>query len=350
MIECFTIDGMHTIFLGALRRFLHFLKNPKQSRVARVISDKGFLEIGQIWNTFKMPREFSRSTRNYEHIDKWKATEFRAHMLYGLEIIVRVSELPTNMVYIIQMFCMAIRILADPELYVIKNGLAKQLINCFLDSTAESYFGRHFITLIIHCLTHMPDECLRNGPLDTISCFKFENVLKSLKERCRSYRFPLQSLANQLRYKANFVSKRTKLPLKVHGKPEFPLRKQFCTRRPVDIDGEQFKFVRFKNFMLANSAPNCYFRTAGKNIYQVECIIQKPCGQVVLVCRQWSIESAYFVPSSSDELRIESDIVGVMRLVNLRKAEDVINIEDVDRKCVVHSYAGMTYSWPLLPL
>ena len=84
MISCFTIDGMHTIYLGVTRRFLDFIKSTKDRRFTLTGKLRPLISINQMKrlgnhfaseSTNKFPREFSRPARNFDHFDQWKATD-----------------------------------------------------------------------------------------------------------------------------------------------------------------------------------------------------------------------------------------------------------------------------------
>ena len=143
MIENFTIDGMHTVYLGVVKRFLKFLSSasmdeipvqdellddhPPQKRKGKgrkdqaAITNTTFKRIGQIYATSgsKFPREFSRSPRNFEHLDRWKATEYRNFLLYGGDMAIGSPEVgvPTILVIAFRCLVLSIRILSDLTLY-----------------------------------------------------------------------------------------------------------------------------------------------------------------------------------------------------------------------------------------
>ena len=351
MIELFTIDPMHTVFLGTVRRLLKFIRAKGQKKDDRLITEKAFLEIGILFAKFKFPFEFSRNARDFSHLDKWKATELRNFLLYGIDVIIRISTLPRDLVHVIQMFSMAIRMLADSELYVTYNELAANLINSFLDTVA-SFLGDHFVTLMMHCLTHLPNECMQNGPLDLFSCFKYENCLKSLKMCCKSFRFPLESLSNHLQYKSNFESNsRRPIPkAQIDGAPKGPKCDDEITRQYVP-SGIQYRYVRCNNFKLSDSAPNCYFYSTKdtRHIYEIHGIARlKLTGKIKLVCYRWKTESAYSIPTSDINTQFSSSAIGVMRMRVRELHPTLVAIESVHRKCVVNCVNGQTFSWPLL--
>lgn len=120
MIECFTLDGMHCAHLNGLKRFMTFLKGEKGTHVGRLISQSAFLSLGNEYAKATYPREFTRCPRNFDHYEKWKATELRMFLLYGGDVLVRSSvvALQPDLVTAFQSFSMSIRILSDPTLYM----------------------------------------------------------------------------------------------------------------------------------------------------------------------------------------------------------------------------------------
>ena len=59
-------------------------------------------------------------------------------------------------------------------------------------------------------MTHLAQECLRFGPLDSFSGFKFENTNKTLKNLVQTYKDPLRCISKQLKCRSSFISKSTR--------------------------------------------------------------------------------------------------------------------------------------------
>jgi hypothetical protein len=151
MVETFTLDGMHCVYLNGLKRFMSFLRAEKSTRKkltpeekkaekdrkdkeredrkkkgktgkknpgdAHKISGTTFLSLGNEFSKCTYPREFTRVPRNFEHYEKWKATELRMFLLYGGDIIIRSlgNLIKKDLIEAFQSFCLAIRILSDRE-------------------------------------------------------------------------------------------------------------------------------------------------------------------------------------------------------------------------------------------
>ncbi len=76
MIRDFVLDPMHLIYLGIVKRFLHFLKDQISEQLLSVVSDK--LKSYARYT----PSEFARKPRSLSELDRWKATELRQFLLY----------------------------------------------------------------------------------------------------------------------------------------------------------------------------------------------------------------------------------------------------------------------------
>ena len=370
LIESFTIDGMHTIYLGVVRRFLYFLQNSKKdelldgdaensnpkkqkkkqepgkkTRGRNLISEKQFQMIGALYGSSKAPREFSRQSKDFTHFDAWKATELRQFLLYGGDMAIACpgGGVPPVLVTAFRCLSMAIRLLSDPGTYIRYNQFAKALLVCFVDTSTE-YFGKHFMSLIVHILLHLGDECMKFGPLDKFACWKFENTLKSIKKRCRNFKTPLKALANQLRYKSTFVSKPSRDPH--YGGNGVHLVRRMCGPGSRFLDGELYRTVFFKNFVLTPDFPDNHFQTQSRQIYAIEEIISTGTG-TKLICKSYDkVECAYYVPTK--EHRVESTEIGIKRLRVPNPNVHVIDIQDFATKCVVRSYNNSLYCYPLM--
>lgn len=78
---------------------------------------------------------------------------------------------------------------------------AHDLLEKFIDLSRELY-DNSFISLIVHCLQHLAYEVHRlELPLDAFSCYKFENVLKTLKNHVSSPKNPLSTIKKKLLYR-----------------------------------------------------------------------------------------------------------------------------------------------------
>jgi len=74
----------------------------------------------------------------------------------------------------------AVRILCDPRECVRNNRYAQDLMIYFVDNM-ELLYGKETLIYNIHNLIHISTDVLNHGPLDSFSCFLFENFLQKIK-------------------------------------------------------------------------------------------------------------------------------------------------------------------------
>ena len=217
-------------------------------------------------------------------------------------------------------------------------------MKCFTDTCASTY-GTHFVTLVVHYLEHLPDECRKLGPMDTFSCFKYENTLKSLKKRCRSFKNPLKNLANQLRIKSTFISKTSRAFMT--GKPVTTLKRPCTAGSGSGIAGEYYQTVVYRHHILTIKSPDCYFYTCDKKFYRIFEIIKRPQEGILLGCKRYRVESAYCIPTS-DDIDFESSSIGVYKLIHLSDHLEYVRLHRFQRKGVVHCLYDSNYAYPML--
>lgn len=70
---------------------------------------------------------------------------------------------------------------------------AHQLFNYFVE-TFQNIYGVHFLSYNIHGLLHLIEDYKHFGPLNSCSCFAFENHMKLLKSALRKHHNPLQQV------------------------------------------------------------------------------------------------------------------------------------------------------------
>ena len=74
-------DVMHCICLGVMKRLLNLwtkVRNPARLSVQKISE----LSISLRYCSKYLPNQFKRKIRTIEHLEKWKATEFRTFLLY----------------------------------------------------------------------------------------------------------------------------------------------------------------------------------------------------------------------------------------------------------------------------
>ena len=197
---------------------------------------------------------------------------------------------------------------------------------------------------MVHLLSHLSAECIKFGPLDRFSCWKYENTLKSLKERCRNFKTPLTALANQMRAKSTFTSQASAWPL---SRSCGILLKRMYEGLHL-LSGEAYKTVVYKNHVLTVDAPDCYFMDSKMRVFMIKDIVRTGAG-VKLLCQHYDrTTSAYYLPTEPG--RFESSELGIVELQHASEDYKIIPIEHFVHKCVVRMHDSKLYSYPIMRL
>lgn len=194
MISLFPLDYMHLVCLGVMRRQL---KTWVQARGSLRTAEREELSKRLRLCAKSFPRSlFQRQPRGVDEIERWKATEFRAFLLYAGPVVLR-GLLPDEQYQHFLILHVAIRILASPSLHIEENAYAGRLLSYFVQEYGTLY-GASQLTYNMHSLSHLAEECLMHGPLDAFSAFPFENFLGKLKPLLRTKTNPLAQVSRRL--------------------------------------------------------------------------------------------------------------------------------------------------------
>lgn len=188
-IDQFTLDYMHLICLGVMKRILKFLK--KGPRICRL----SMLQISTISDRLvnlngEMPAEFARQPRSLVEVDRWKATEFRQFLLYTGPVVLK-SVVSKEIYEHFVTLSLASSILLDENDARRRHYLdyARDLMLHFVH-TVKDVYGETFTVYNVHALTHIADDA-KNESLSKISAFPFENHLQILKRLIRNGNNPM---------------------------------------------------------------------------------------------------------------------------------------------------------------
>ena len=129
LVSCFTLDYMHLVCLGVVRRLITFWKTgPKKVKL-------GFRAIEQISSDLVnlsdyISRDFARKPRSLKDVDRWKATEFRTFLLYTGPVVLK-HNLSARLYNHFMSLSVAMHILLSPRLCVKYCDYARQLVAIF---------------------------------------------------------------------------------------------------------------------------------------------------------------------------------------------------------------------------
>lgn len=147
----------------------------------------------------------------------------------------------------------AMRILLSPmcrQYY----GYAQKLLRCFVTNFAKIY-GTKFLTNNTHSLVHLADDTKKYGPLDSVSCFPFENFLGQMKKMVRRPQNPVQQIVRRIYERQLFAQMPEEMPedAKLTQRHESgPVLAEFSMCN-------QYKMYKDKDTIISNSAgTNCF--------------------------------------------------------------------------------------------
>lgn len=198
MVLTFSVDYMHQVCLGVMRRLLLlWLRGKKEVKMSATQAS----EISQRLERLKtsIPSLFARKPRGLQDIDRWKATEYRQFLLYTGKIVLR-GVLRQDLYDHFLGLSVAMSILVRGQFHKYTPDQAEyadQLLKYFVSRGRELY-GPEFLVYNVHSLLHICNEAEWHDGLDNISAFPFENYLQQLKKLVRSGKNPLAQIVKRL--------------------------------------------------------------------------------------------------------------------------------------------------------
>jgi hypothetical protein len=288
----------------------------------------------------RYPKEFSRHTRNFSEYDRFKVTETRMLTLYGLEMMVTNSNIGNTLLQAIRLLTLALRILSCKRFYRTYASEAATFASSFVTTCRlESVFGDRFVVMMVHLLEHIGEESLRLGPLETFSTFKFENTLKTIKERTRSSKNPLANITKKLKVQATFVSKASRTYFNKNM-----VSQRMTSGRYGTLSTRRLYLSNREN---ENRFPDAHFGTS-HGFYQFESV--ERCGTVVHAYMYSEATHAYEVQYIKDgrSRRFRSGNAGVWHVSKLGRKLKQIPVHDITEKYAVHNFFGKLYAYSLI--
>lgn len=240
MVSQIPLDYQHLVCLGVAKRLLHrFGHGPKNQKLSN--DNLKALDNGLKAMKACIPSEFARQPRALDSVAKWKATECRQFLLYSGPIILKNILTPRHFNHFMA-FSVAVRILCDPEKYLVYNDYTDQLLRWFVEEYKKLY-GSNSISYNVHNLIHIAKDCKKFGPLDNFSTFKFENYMFNIRSIVKNAPKPLEQVVNR-------VHEENLLPVVKNLLPTYPVVKT--------LDNGKIASLQFNGFTLsAKKNENC---------------------------------------------------------------------------------------------
>jgi len=177
MVNSFPFDYMHLVCLGVVKKnILLWLGSIKNSPLSVRIPCKNVKLISTRLLNLKISItcDFVRIPRGLNEVLRWKATEFRAFILYTGPVVLQ-SVISKECYEHFICLHVSITVLLSPAYEDLLHFIDKLLIY-YVQKFGEIY-GEEFLSHNIHALLHLCDDYSKFGPLDNCSCFPYENFM-----------------------------------------------------------------------------------------------------------------------------------------------------------------------------
>lgn len=192
------IDYMHAVLEGITESLLSICLDPKYHAHRFYLGAPSTKkEIDKQLHRIKPPEEFRRSPRSITSYKYWKASEFRAWLLY-YSLPVLSDLLPVDYVYHLSLLVSAMHLLLNDTILPADIDLAHNLLDLFYSLTNQLY-PIQICTMNFHLLIHLAKFVRSWGPLWCYSCFGFESMNGHLRRNCHGTRLVLTQLIHNVR-------------------------------------------------------------------------------------------------------------------------------------------------------
>lgn len=196
--ESVPVDYMHAALEGVTKALLStYLDSKFHTRRFYLGASSTTKEIDRRLNRIKPPQEFRRTPRSITSYKQWKASEFRAWLLY-YSLPVLSGLLPVDYIYHLSLFVSAMHILLNDTVSLADIDLAHSLLDHFYKLTPQLY-PIEICTMNLHSLIHLAQFVRSWGPLWCYSCFGFESMNGHLRKNCHGTRLVLTQLIHNVR-------------------------------------------------------------------------------------------------------------------------------------------------------
>ena len=302
MVSQFSIDYMHLVCLGVMRRLLNLLiSGPLSVRIGRCKQ----MKISSVLTGLQkaIPAEFARKPRSLSELARWKATEFRQFLLYT-GIVVLKNNVHESIYKNFLLLKVAIRILTNEKDCSSKNELAHTFLISFFQHFGQVY-GRENLVYNVHGLVHLASDVKLFGPLDNFSSFPFENFLCRLKRYVRKPCCILQQIILRIQEQSKIELQLLESSSQKTKNTTYPYLKEEHFSGPVPISTlcKQYTRVVKRNFILTTRMPNnCIM--VDDDIGLVQNILQTH-AEISIVYRKFHNMSSFFdYPCHSSDIGV----------------------------------------------
>lgn len=343
-VHSIVLDVMHLVYLGVMRTMLTtWYDGQRPFKLSRHMIER----ISNCLVSERLPVEFARQPRDLKYLLRWKATEFRAFLLYLGPIVLK-GILDREKYDNFMTLNVALSILLNPK-NIRDDSLrnyARSLLIHFVQ-TFMNVYDESFITHNFHGLIHLVDDADyfsrlivdNEFNLESISAFQFENYLQKIKNMVRGKNRPLEQIGNRMAEMFLITSSSFSSDF-IHN----PICSQTHSNGPLlpNCINPQYKTITFKNFKIKIEPPNHCCGTKSGDIIMVENIcFFEDLNNCVIIGRKFLRRKNFF------SIPCESSSIGVYK-VKLLSDIKIWPVTEIIMKYVCFSYKHSFVVFPLL--
>jgi hypothetical protein len=310
MIISFPIDYMHACLLGVMKKLCELWFGEKSlysaSTKAR-ISDK----IRAFMKT--QPTEFQRHLRGLNSMRMWKANELRTFLLFIGPSVLK-DEITPEQYNNFLLFHVAMTILINRDFSTSLNHIAKILIKTFVTQVAEIY-GPQYVTYNFHLITHICDDVLRHGSLDSFSAFKFESYIGKMKTLVKSANNPIAQIHNRLSEMSKFSQQQNRV-----NRVSYEMEDQDKN------DQKKYNKLRIHDRYLRNNEKDCFVLLENSVIAKIEYFFKGERDNIMAQTLMYEDTSNIF------DLPIHSREINCFKIQKANCSKAIINVKKFMRK------------------
>ena len=180
------IDYMHCVLLGVVKQLLDIWLDPSNSSYNYYINPTKANIINEYLLNIKPPDNFRIHARSLLERALWKASEYRAWLLYySLPILIQV--LPGDYVHHYALLVCSMYVLLNNAITVEDLKFSQKALNAFYELLPTLY-SQHVCSANMHALIHLPLCFARWGPLWAYSMFGQESYHSNHKRKIHGTR------------------------------------------------------------------------------------------------------------------------------------------------------------------
>ncbi len=311
---------MHEIYGGCIQRLLlkwffkgHLLPSRQRGTIC--------LKVKQM--SHNITEDFARKNMDLYKINQWKCSEFRTFLLYmGPVALAGIDACKYDL---FMLLFTAVYIMAHPIFHKVSSFLenARHFCEEYIIKLEEMY-GYQEIVKKVHNLQHLPDDVLRNGPLEITSAFRYENFFQLQFNIIHSgANIPAQIL-NRTAERRNHGFSAVQSMRSECGIPRGKFRKD---SPPTSL--------WHRNIFLSTKSPNCFIL-----------IHRKPA--VLTYCSNDTIRFRYFLEKGDFFIYpIKSSLLYIYLCESLGQEEEG-HPSEIMCKCISFNHAGKNVIFPLV--